>query len=428
MVDRPPTSPQRRHPVITPLEPAVADPRDPHSKSSPPFMGKVGSLSVFWPLIEPILARLAPRRVCEVGVESGAFTVQLVAWARRNACAYVGVDPAVDPALSAEFESLTPVTDGSVASATLVAGRSLDVLPDLERCGAYFLDGDHNYHTVRHELDCVQRATSGKTGDPAGPLVFAHDVGWPWGRRDMYYRPVAVPAEARHPSSDHLGVPLEGDDLIDGGLRAPGVYDIALRSGGERNGVLTAVEDFLKSEAGAAWESFLIPAAYGLAVLYRPGDAALPAPCLEHLRELRRASSLTGGFLEACEANYQTLYFYGEHARYERDELAARVRAEQSGHHGTLEAYADLERVHHALVAHCDAVGGEYHRLRTEYSALLAEYHRLLEHCARLQEGCDKLIATSRALPPAGGGPNFAAGSTNPTRCELQGENPSIDA
>ena len=29
---------------------------------------------------------------------------------------------------------------------------------NLERCDVYFLDGDHNYHTVRRELELIRQA------------------------------------------------------------------------------------------------------------------------------------------------------------------------------------------------------------------------------------------------------------------------------
>ena len=85
---------------------------------------------------------------------------------------------------------------------------------------------------------------------------------------------------------------LETDDLVEGGLRAPGQYSITRQAGGPRNGVLTAIEDFLASEAGRGWQKIVVPIAYGLAILYRPDDSALPGGCRDHLDELRAALAL----------------------------------------------------------------------------------------------------------------------------------------
>ena len=49
-----------------------------------------------------------------------------------------------------------------------------------------------------------------------------------------------------------------------------GQYSIARLAGGPRNGVLTAVEDFVAGESGQGWQAIIVPIAYGLAVLYRP--------------------------------------------------------------------------------------------------------------------------------------------------------------
>ena len=86
----------------------VGHPAPPDAGLPPPLTAKVGSLGVFWALIEPILTRLKPRRFCEIGVESGQFTAQLLAWARANDCAYIGIDPVIDPALSAGLRPADP--------------------------------------------------------------------------------------------------------------------------------------------------------------------------------------------------------------------------------------------------------------------------------------------------------------------------------
>ena len=257
---------------------------------------RVGSLAAFWPLLEPVLGALEPRRVCEIGIADGAFFRPLIAWSAAHGCGYVGIDPA--PAAGEELFA--------GADATLIRGRSLDVLPDAAPCDAYFIDGDHNYYTVRAELDAIARAA------PAA-LVCLHDVAWPWARRDMYHAPGAIPEAERHAYSAELGVVPESEQLVDGGLREPESYVIACRAGGPRNGVLTAVEDFLAAARDAgAWQCVLVPAAYGLAVLWR-GDLVPPA-CARALERLGDAASTMQGFLGVVESNYVALYLFEEHA------------------------------------------------------------------------------------------------------------------
>jgi hypothetical protein len=312
--------------------------------------GKVGSLGAFWPFLEPVLDALAPRRVCEVGVEAGAFAAQLVAWCGARACAYVGVDPA-------------PPDDVP----DVVRGTSLDVLPRLPACDAYFIDGDHNYYTVRGELDAIARAA--ERHDRA-PLVALHDVGWPWGRRDMYYAPERIPAEHRHAFSNELGVVLQGDDLVDGGLRDPGRYAIACRSGGPRNGVLTAVEDFLAGarHAGADWQMIFVPAAFGLAILYRA--EALPEPCKHRLRQLETSVAELGDFLKLLESNYMSLFLFGEDAKQYAGTLQRHADGLQQQFTSLENTYAGLQRAYADLSAHSDSLLHEYNQLLQSYHSL----------------------------------------------------------
>jgi Methyltransferase domain len=319
--------------------------------------GKIGSLNVFWSLIDPILARLAPQRLCEIGVETGAFTERLLVWSRQHECSYIGIDPSVDPTLLARWDK-AGIAKNMVRDERLLVARSLDVLPSLESCDVYFLDGDHNYFTVHNELELIVRASTNAGAKPVNPLIFVHDISWPWGRRDMYYQPDALPTEARHPYSDRLGVCLESDDLIDGGLRAPGQYCIALHGGGPRNGVLTAVEDFLSEHAAQGWESIVIPAAYGLAILYQPGCASRDV-----LEQLRSAGFVMRDFLAGCEANYLTLYLY--------------LSARDGAHFKTVQAYEELHRAYQSLHEHSENLAVEYQRLLDHYIALEKEYNKV---------------------------------------------------
>jgi hypothetical protein len=124
------------------------------------------------------------------------------------------------------------------------------------------IDGDHNYWTVAEELRLIaerrQRAEF--------PLLAFHDVAWPHGRRDVYFDPSLVPAEHRQPIQEGGGV-FPGDS----GLRPGGLpYRwVATREGGPRNGVLTAVEDFVAGQKGL--RVAVVPAFFGLGVVWPAG-------------------------------------------------------------------------------------------------------------------------------------------------------------
>jgi hypothetical protein len=350
----------------------------------PRLNGQFGSLDAFWSLIEPALTHLRASRVCEIGVEKGVFTDRLLRWARDNDCVYIGIDPAPAPGMVQRVE------DADARNRLLVA-RSLDALPTLESCDVYFVDGDHNYHTVRNELELIA-GRPGRTAAQAFPLIFAHDVSWPFARRDMYHQPDAIPPVARHPYSSEGGVSLEGDDLISGGLRAPGQYSIAEVAGGACNGVLTAVEDFVASEAGGGWLLTIVPVAYGLAILSR-SDEEMPEGCRAYLQDMHAACAVMAKFHESCEANFLRLYLHGDHAQYQREQSERALHAERCAHHQTLGAYEALEKVYQEATVHHAGLSREYDRLQELFAGLEAEYQTLLKHCAGLQDYIDYLVA-----------------------------------
>jgi hypothetical protein len=141
----------------------------------------------------------------------------------------------IDPGLDADLLAL--FGDRII----LHKGLSLDILPQLTSSyDCIFIDGDHNWYTVFNELRTIEdRNLLNEDG-----IIFLHDIGWPYGRRDMYYQPQVIPAEYRKPFATR-GI-VKGDSALvaSGGINS-GHYNAEMEFG-PRNGVLTAVEDFLK--------------------------------------------------------------------------------------------------------------------------------------------------------------------------------------
>jgi len=118
---------------------------------------------------------------------------------------------------------------------------SLRVLPALEPVDVALIDGDHNWFTVYRELQVLEAQAEASGGEP--PLMVVHDIDWPYGRRDGYYDPGAIPPEYRQPYRK-AGIVRHRSELADnGGVNRN--LDNAIAEGTPRNGVRTAVEDFL---------------------------------------------------------------------------------------------------------------------------------------------------------------------------------------
>jgi hypothetical protein len=147
-------------------------------------------------------------------------------------------------------------------AAKLIAAASPAALRQAAPADVYLIDGDHNFWTVSEELehiDTVSRA------DGHLPLILLHDVGWPWGRRDIYYSPRDLPAHAVRPYTFELGVVPDRSDVVEGGFRSGGTFAIALEEGGSGNGVLAAVDEFVGGRTD--YELIVIPSVFGVAVL-----------------------------------------------------------------------------------------------------------------------------------------------------------------
>lgn len=183
--------------------------------------------------IRPFLDERKPKMLLEIGVLRGDNTLRLLEWCSVNDAHLTSLDPvAWEGDLPEEvkrpmegykykrgqdsFEDHQIVPEaleevfrrGLGRYWTCIKTRSLDYLdsPDFQAADVYIIDGDHNYYTVSKELELIHQR-----GHP-GDVVLFNDVAGTWSRKDLYYDPEFIPAE-------YLG--------------------------GSRQGVLTAIENFL---------------------------------------------------------------------------------------------------------------------------------------------------------------------------------------
>jgi hypothetical protein len=201
--------------------------------------------------------------VGEVGAYAGDLTGLLLDWAGERGARVVAIDPSPQPELEA-LEAERPELD-------LVRQTSIEAFQTMEMPEAMILDGDHNYYTVTQELGLLAQ----RAGDDL-PLLLFHDVCWPHGRRDDYFDPEQIPAEYRQPIAPEAGLYPGVEGTMEGGLP---YHFPAAREGGPRNGVLTAVEDFVEGRDDL--RVAVVPSFFGLGVVWR-----LDAPYADALAEL----------------------------------------------------------------------------------------------------------------------------------------------
>jgi hypothetical protein len=236
------------------------------------------------------------RSVMEVGAYAGELTEKLLDWAQPHGGRVVAIDPAPQPRL-AKMASERDDLD-------LIYATSHDALDGIALTDAVILDGDHNYFTVAGELRLIAEAA----GNGPLPLLLFHDVGWPHARRDSYVDVSQIPAE-------ELPQPVvKGGGLFPGdpGIRADGLpmWNSAAREGGERNGVLTAIEDFMAGREGLRLA--IIPSFFGFGVLWETS-----APYASALEELLGPWD-RNPILQRLEDS-RILFLTSAHASVERD-------------------------------------------------------------------------------------------------------------
>lgn len=223
-----------------------------------PFVNDPGAWSAsLVNLAEVLIACLdaaAPRSVAEVGAYAGDLTELLLDWAAESDAEIWAVDPSPQKELAALEEKRSDLH--------LVRATSIEALAQIPLADAVIIDGDHNYWTVSEDL----RIIGERSGDTGLPLLFFHDVCWPHARRDDYFSPEQIPEDYRQPTHE-------------GGRVYPGVMGLndrgglayrwpAVREGGPRNGVLTAVEDFVGARE-ADVRLAVVPAFFGLGIAWR---------------------------------------------------------------------------------------------------------------------------------------------------------------
>lgn len=212
-------------------------------------------IALWGEIIRPLAKAVGGTRILEIGAEYGLSTQALLNYVRQVNGHLHCIDPA-------------PVFDGDELLAqhpgwlTFYKETSLNVIPLIPEVDVALVDGDHNWYTVYNELKLIE-ARHGHDPEKL-PLIFVHDIGWPYGRRDLYYDPASIPKEFLKPYAQQ-GIGRSKKELLpEGGLNAD-MWN-ARMEGGERNGVLTAVEDYIK-QSSLDLEFLNLPLYFGLGII-----------------------------------------------------------------------------------------------------------------------------------------------------------------
>ena len=215
-------------------------------------------MKIFWnEIIRPLLAQLSPKHIVEVGSDYGHNTKNLLEFCRENGSSLTSIDPHPKYDVTTYQRNYSDIFYH-------VQDMSLSGLKKIDYADVILIDGDHNWYTVYHELKEIDTK-----GDKRFPLIIFHDTGWPYGRRDMYYDPNNIPKEFLQENQVNGVIPGKSELFTKGGFNHH--LHHAVKEGGARNGVLTAIEDYVHdSDTDFMLQSF--EGLNGISFLYRNDD------------------------------------------------------------------------------------------------------------------------------------------------------------
>ena len=325
----------------------------------------------FWETVTgPVLELLQPETIVEIGSAQGINTERLLEFCRQNGATLHVVDPA--PGYDAE-EWQQKYSDHLVFHKDL----SLRVLPEIEGFDVVLIDGDHNWYTVFNELKLIEKTCEDFSQD--FPLVMLHDIGWPYGRRDLYYDPGTIPEECRHPYEKKGILPGVPGLVKEGGMNRH--LNNAVREHEPEDGVLTAVEDFL-SHTGKEIDLLELPGVHGLGIL-----VSLPLrernPDLAEFLEKLNFSPFVAQYVQGIEKARLELDI---HQQEQRSEYRQRL-AEES---------RKLREEQQRLREEQQKLREERQRLREERRWRREEQQKLREERQRLKEMRHELNTAKR--------------------------------
>jgi len=228
-------------------------------------MSLIHSMSLFSHLYLDILQLVNAKNICEIGSETGGNTSVLLSYVKEH----FGKLTCIDTNPDENFYQST-IAEGDLV---FLKGTSLDHILNIENIDGWFVDGDHNWYTVYNELSLIRQSV---LRDGGYFLAFVHDVDWPCAYRDLYYNPDRIPPAFRHPHRWDMGTTLDKAELVKGGFRGEGSFALACHSGGERNGVRRAIEDFLAENADFPLCFSSVPGVFGLGIIF--GEDEVNAP------------------------------------------------------------------------------------------------------------------------------------------------------
>lgn len=168
------------------------------------------------PYMKTYLAGIQSPRVLEIGLDKGMTTIPLVVFLTRvhKAFEFIGVDILLQDSLVITLNNIDYFEGQKVY---LNQNNSLDILPSICKENRKFdlilIDGDHNYYTVKKELEYLADLSHENT------VVIIDDYHGRWADKDLWYadRPgyEQVASSTKRIETEKQGVKSAVDEFLD---------------------------------------------------------------------------------------------------------------------------------------------------------------------------------------------------------------------
>lgn len=183
----------------------------------------------FWNfIIKPLIEKSQPKQIVHIGIEEHYLIDNILTdYCNKKGTKLTLIDP-------------SPVVSKYNPNLEVFWNNSLRSIPKLGKFDMILVDGDPNWYTVYNELKLIEQNMLEKS---SSPIILIHNTYWPYARRDQYTYPDNIPVKYRKEYKKQ-GVFPGIAELTPLGLHYPKNHAVSI--GDEKNGVLTAIEDFLE--------------------------------------------------------------------------------------------------------------------------------------------------------------------------------------
>lgn len=190
-------------------------------------------------IIPTFLSSFGVEKILVIGLSNELIMDEVISFCIDNTAFLYGIDSEINvKSLIKEDFDLDDIDGYLNEHVKHFKDHALNILPHLETFDAIFVNDDPNWYTLYNELNLI------KMNHLNFPLVFVCNNKYPHKRRDGYIDPKFIPDEYRNEYCEELPITYMESSEIKCVMVNDG-FCHAIHENTPKNGVLTAIEDFL---------------------------------------------------------------------------------------------------------------------------------------------------------------------------------------